>query len=74
MLAVRHAEAVATARAKLIDLDFPRGRHWVVQTPTAEGTVLYKVRIGPFPDRASAERVTRRMQASGFPDAWVVTP
>ena len=74
MLAARHAEAVATARAKLIELDFPRGRHWVLQTPTAEGTVLYKVRVGPFPDRDSAERVTRRMQASGFPDAWVVTP
>lgn len=74
VLAARHAEAVATARAKLVDLDFPRNRHWVVQTPTAEGVILYKVRVGPFPDRESAERVARRMQVSGFPDAWVVAP
>ncbi len=74
VLAARHAEAVASARAKLVELDFPRGRHWILQAPTAEGTILYKVRVGPFPDRDSAERVTRRMQASGFPDAWVVVP
>ncbi len=74
VLAARHAEAVAKARSRLVELDFPRNRHWVVQTPTAEGVILYKVRVGPFPDRQSAERVARRMRVSGFPDAWVVAP
>ncbi len=74
VLAARHPEAIAKARTQLVGLDFPKNHHWVLQAPTAEGAVLYKLRIGPFPDRPSAERVAVRMRNAGFPDAWVVVP
>jgi len=74
VLAATHPEAIEKARKNLVKLDFPESHQWVVPTPTAEGGVLHKLRIGPFPDRASAERVAVRMRNSGFPDAWVVVP
>ena len=40
----------------------------------AGGDELHKLRVGPFPDRESADRVAERMRASGFPDAWIVAP
>ena len=60
------------ARKKLKKLGFPRDHQRLLTEPTVGGGTLYKLRIGPFPDRASAGRVAHRMQASGFPDAWVV--
>ena len=74
VLAVRTESAVREARAKLDGLGFPRDHQWVAAAPTAGGDTLYKVRVGPFPDRNSADRVVRRMAAADFPDAWVVTP
>jgi cell division protein FtsN len=74
VLASSRREAVERARQQLVELGFPRERQRVVSSPVAGGNVLYKVRVGPFPDRESADRVVRRMAESGFPDAWVVTP
>ena len=74
VLASSRREAVERARQELVELGFPRERQRVVSSPVAGGNVLYKVRVGPFPDRESADRVVRRMAESGFPDAWVVTP
>jgi cell division septation protein DedD len=74
VLASRRHASIEQARGKLEALDFPRDHHRVVQSTSAEGIVLYKLRVGPFPDRTSASRVQRRMRGSGFPDAWLVTP
>ncbi len=43
----------------------------VVVVPTGDGK--YRVRLGPFPDRESADRVLARLHAEGFPDAFVVS-
>lgn len=32
----------------------------------------YRVRLGPFPDRESGNRVTERLRTSGFPNAFMV--
>jgi len=74
VLASSRREAVERARQQLVELGFPRDRQRVVSSPVAGGNVLYKVRVGPFPDRESADRVVRRMADAGFPDAWVVAP
>ena len=74
VLASSHRATVDEARPKLERLGFPRDHQQVVTTTVAGGGVLYKLRIGPFPDRASADRVAQRMRASGYSDAWVVSP
>ena len=74
VLASSRMTTVDEARPKLERLGFPRDHQYVVTTTVAGGGVLYKLRIGPFPDRASADRVAQRMQASGYSDAWVVSP
>lgn len=74
VLATRSADSVRSARQQLEGLGFPAEHQRVVSTPVADGSVMYKVRVGPFPSRDSADRVVRRMQAAGFADAWVVTP
>ena len=74
VLASRRHSSIEEARQQLVDLGFPRDHHRVLQSTSAEGVVLYKLRVGPFPDRSSASRVQRRMRGSGFPDAWLVTP
>lgn len=74
VLATRSGDSVRSARQQLEGLGFPAEHQRVVSTPVADGSVMYKVRVGPFPSRDSADRVVRRMQAAGFADAWVVTP
>lgn len=37
---------------------------------TSEGK--YRVRVGPFPDKESGSRVTQRLRAAGFPNAFLV--
>lgn len=74
VLASSRIQAIEKARSQLVDVGFPNSEHQVVETRVAGGGILLKLRIGPFPDHASAERVMRRMQAGGFPDAWVVKP
>ncbi|MEN8165522.1 MAG: SPOR domain-containing protein [Acidobacteriota bacterium] len=74
VLASSRIQAIEKARRQLVDVGFPNSEHKVVETRVAGGGILLKLRIGPFPDHASAERVMRRMQTGGFPDAWVVKP
>ncbi len=74
VLAVRDRKGVGEAERKLGELGFPASHRRVVRVETAGGGTLFKVRIGPFPDRESAHRVMVRMRASGFPDAWIVGP
>jgi cell division septation protein DedD len=74
VLASSNADAVKRSQGKLEDLGFTRARQLVLTTRESDGNELHKLRVGPFPDRDSAERVAKRMQASGFSGAWVVAP
>jgi cell division protein FtsN len=74
VLAVEDRRAIDTARDQLVENGFPRDHHRVEQTKVAGGSLLYKLRVGPFIDAESATRVKVRMRSSGFPDAWVVPP
>jgi len=72
VLASSNSTSVATARTRLEGLGFSREhQHLITLAEPGTGT-LYKLRVGPFPDRASADRVAQRMSAAGFPDSWVV--
>jgi cell division protein FtsN len=73
VLASNQRGPVDQARAKLRDLGFSDDSQRLIPVEGG-GTTLYKLRIGPFPDRSSAERVAQRMSSSGFPDAWIVAP
>jgi cell division septation protein DedD len=74
VLASSKEASIEGARTKLVDLGFDRDYHEVVRSEVAGGDTLFKLRIGPFPNRESADRVLQRMQSAGFPDAWVVGP
>jgi cell division septation protein DedD len=74
VLASSSQRTMQQARDKLEDFGFPRQSQNVSTTQVAGGNVLHKLRVGPFPDRESADRVVRRMRSSGYPDAWVVVP
>jgi len=74
VLATSRRGTAEDARAQLEELGFPADHQQVVETRVAGGKRLFKVRVGPFPDRESASRVMRRMRTSGFSDAWVVVP
>ena len=74
VLASSTSSPVDEARDRLEGLGFPRKNQQLITVQESGRGVLYKLRIGPFPDRASAERVAQRMSAAGFPDAWVVAP
>jgi cell division septation protein DedD len=65
---------IAAARTKLVGLGFDLDHQRVVHSPVAGGNELIKLRVGPFPNRDSADRVLQRMRAADFPDAWVVVP
>jgi cell division septation protein DedD len=65
---------IAEARTKLVGLGFDLDHQRVVHSQVAGGNELIKLRVGPFPNRASADRVLQRMRAADFPDAWVVVP
>ncbi|MCD4748415.1 MAG: SPOR domain-containing protein [Thermoanaerobaculales bacterium] len=74
VLASGNIQAIEKARRRLVEAGFPNQNHKVTESRVAGGSILLKLRIGPFPDRKSAGRVMERMQQSGFPDAWVVSP
>jgi len=74
VLASSRADSVEDARTKLESLGFPRDHQFLITVQDPGSPTLYKVRLGPFPDRDSADRVAQRMSAAGFPDAWVVAP
>jgi rare lipoprotein A len=74
VLASSSSQSVEAARSKLEGLGFPREHQLLTTVQAAGSATLYKLRVGPFPDRSSADRVAQRMSAAGFPDAWVVAP
>ena len=74
VLASSRSTSVETARTKLEGLGFPRDNQHLITVQDAGSPTLYKLRLGPVPDRGSADRVAQRMSAAGFPDAWVVAP
>lgn len=74
VLASGHVAAIEKARKQLVEIGFPNDHHRVVESRLAGGGVLLKLRVGPFPDHVSAQRVKMRLQHKGFPDAWVVVP
>jgi len=74
VLASSRSTSVEAARTKLEGLGFPRDNQHLITVQDAGSPTLYKLRLGPFPDRSSADRVAQRMSAAGFPDAWVVAP
>ena len=74
VLASSKDTSIAAARTKLVGLGFDRDHQKVVRSKVAGGNELIKLRVGPFPTRASADRVLQRMQSADFPDAWVVVP
>ncbi|MGD8439955.1 MAG: SPOR domain-containing protein [Holophagae bacterium] len=77
-----YVQVIASARRSTIDeardtldgLGFDRDHQQIVESEVADGNELFKLRVGPFPDRDSADRVVKRMRAADFPDAWVVVP
>jgi cell division septation protein DedD len=74
VLASSTPDAMEGAEKNLAELGFSSDHRHVTTTQVAGGGVLYKLRVGPFPDRESADRVMGRMRVSGYPDAWVVVP
>ncbi len=74
ILASSTQASIDEAGTKLVGLGFDREHQKVVRAKVAGGNELIKLRVGPFPDRASADRVLKRMRSADFPDAWVVVP
>ena len=74
VLASSSPDTVAKAQATLQKQGFTADRQLVVRGEDSQGNELLKLRVGPFPDHASADRVAKRMQGSGFSGAWVVAP
>lgn len=74
VLASSRSASVDSARTKLEGLGFPRENQHLITVQDGGSPTLYKLRLGPFPDRGSADRVAQRMSVAGFPDAWVVAP
>jgi hypothetical protein len=74
VLASSRNNTVESARTRLEGLGFPRDHQHLITVQDPGSPTLYKLRLGPFPDRGSADRVAQRMSAAGFPDAWVVAP
>jgi cell division septation protein DedD len=74
VLASSQEGSISEARDKLERLGFDRDHQELVLAEVVGGSELIKLRVGPFPDRRSADRVVQRMRSAGFPDAWVVVP
>ncbi len=67
-------KSLGPTERKLSELGFDSNRQQIIVSTLGNGNKLYKLRIGPFPNRESADRVALRMHSSGFKDAWVVVP
>jgi cell division septation protein DedD len=74
VLASSRSGSIEAARTKLEGLGFSREHQHLITVQDAGSPALFKLRLGPFPDRSSADRVAQRMSVAGFPDAWVVVP
>jgi cell division septation protein DedD len=74
VIASSRRSTIDSARTALVGLGFDSDHQQVTTSEVAGGGELHKLRVGPFPDRASADRVVKRMRSADFPDAWVVVP
>jgi DedD protein len=70
VVVVSKADQTETVRQRLVALGYTRTQ---VVVQSAAGS-KYRVRLGPFPSEESAARVSARLRAGGFPDAFVVKP
>jgi cell division protein FtsN len=66
--ALSHRRQAEGVRTRVMALGFTRTQ--VVVEPAPHGK--FRVRLGPFPDGESADRVAARLRAQGFPGAFVV--
>jgi cell division protein FtsN len=64
--ALTHADQAEGVRQRVIALGFSADQ--VVVLAGTGGK--YRVRLGPFPDQESADRVEARLKVQGFPDAY----
>ncbi len=69
VVALSHMAAAEGVRQRVLALGF-RPAQATIQAVGGK----YRVRLGPFPDEESARRVAGRLQAEGFPGAFVVKP
>lgn len=67
--AVRAKHNAEGIRQRVIAQGFRPNQVKISQGPGGK----YRVRVGPFPDRESGGRVTQRLRASGFANAFMVT-
>lgn len=67
--AVREKRNAEGIRQRVIAQGFRPNQVKIVQGSDRK----YRVRLGPFPDRESGARVTQRLRASGFSNAFMVT-
>ena len=66
--ALSQAELAEGVRQRVVALGFLPTQ--VVVFAGADGR--FRVRLGPFPDLESADRVAARLHAAGFPDAFTI--
>jgi len=74
VVAAGNRRTATQAQGTLERLGFPRDHQHMVQETAPNGRPVFKVRVGPLPDRDSASRVSQRLKAAGFKDAWIVAP
>lgn len=74
VVAVGSPAAVERAQATIEQAGYSRSLQRIVTSNVAGGGSLYKLRIGPLPDRAAANLALRRAREAGFPDAWIIPP
>jgi cell division septation protein DedD len=72
--AAGNRRVAADTGKKLEKQGFPPDHQRVLAGTAANGRPVWKVQVGPLPDRESANRVVQRLKAAGFRDAWIVLP
>lgn len=74
VVAAGNRRVASQTQAELERLGFPADHQQVLADVAPNGRPVFKVRVGPLPDRDSAARVAQRLKAGGFKDAWIVVP
>lgn len=74
VVAAGNRRVAAQTQTELERLGFPADHQQVLREVASNGRPVFKVRVGPLPDRDSASRVSQRLKAAGFKDAWIVAP
>jgi len=59
------------ARSLIVDLTKAGYPAYVTRT-TVDGTVLYRVRVGPFESREATKAIAGRLETAGFRGVWLV--